>query len=273
MKHKLAPICLILTLLLSACGTAPTSTSDTSSQNQTELFKLQEQLDAANEQIAAMRDTNVQLQGQLNETERELEKAESRIDDLNRSLEAIYKSGNQAAIPGQFGMTASLDELDMKQAISAPDPNSDIEEIRVYDLPAYSAAYTTIGANMYIEVLAKVIAVPTWGEDMGCPSSWYLVRTTGLTGIGNVVWIPEGNLIPYTYDNMYSVTSPLHLRDGAVYYLDKSMTQPIDKPSDYISSIEFFIVEHLENGTTEVIGSGASVWVYTVDLVYPEPLE
>ncbi len=268
MKSKLVCTVLTLLLLLSACATAPQQDSPSDSAD-AEISELQTQFELANEQISMLRSENRQLQEQLSTAQSELEKRDSYIDDLNRELETIYRFGNQAGLPEQFRLTAYADELDMTQAITSLDPNGDIEEIRVYDLPAYSSVYTTIGANVYVEVMAKVIAVPTWGEDMGYQSSWYLVRTPGLTGIGQVVWIPEANLIPYTYENMYSIIWPVKLCEGAIYYRDKNMQQPVEKDTSWI---EFFISEHLDNGISQLTFSGAGpVYVYTADLVYPEP--
>ena len=207
MRKSQIKIILVLGVILcffSACATAPQQPLPSDSTNE-EISELQTQLTLANEQLSMLQSEKNQLREQLNTAQSELEKKNAHIDALNKNLETIYRFGNQAGLPEQFRLTAYADELDITQAVTALDSGGNIEEIRVYDLPAYSAVYTTISSNVYVEVMAKVMSVPTWGEDMGYPSYWYLVRTPGLTGIGQVVWIPDANLIPYTYENMYGI--------------------------------------------------------------------
>lgn len=242
---------------------------------QAKLEETAVQLSEAQAQIVEMREENIELESKLYHAERNLEESEAYICQLEDEINNLYKYGDEAVQPGQFRLISVLTELDMKQAISCYDAVGAEMDIRVYDLPSYAAStYTTIEPYVYLEVLAKVVSTSVWRDDYGDNSVWYLVHTPALNGVGNVVWIPENYLVEYTCENMYSITSPLHIQENATYYYDKNMKHPAEKDASHIGTIEFALIERLDNGTSLVSFNGGSpVWVYTADLVYPEPAE
>lgn len=256
----------VLIMTLPACGKTDQLSAD--------LEAAEEQIDSLLLQLDEAQENIDRLEGELDDTNTELGNYRNSLRGKEETLEMIYKFGAQAVMPGQFRMPGVALELDMQQGISCLDPNDPEAEIRIYDIPTFSnGVYTVISPSYYFDILAKVCTSYYLNGDVyEDESNWYLVAGPGFADTGSVYWIPEANVKEYTHENMYEVNC-VHLSKGAPYSLSENMSTLKYFDNEYRYEYDIGVMEQYDTGVSKVSSEGSVFYVYTKDLVYPEPLK
>lgn len=262
MKKSLYPlIFLIMMLILSSCSATGGSASVPTSS------------DAVTSQSSSAQDDEDSLYAQLEEAQEDLKNKDARIDYLEDQVQRLIdKYGIREVVDGQFRAILSFEECGIKQGISSPDPNFPEESIMVYDIPSrLKGVGMAYASDIYLEILAQVSATSI--EENYEQTVWYLVKGNSIEDCGNVFWIPAANVVEYTSENMYSIYGSVHVREGATFSRSKSMSNP-NPYSLELHEYDLGIIEQYDTGVSMVAFRGGGVlYVYTKDLVYPEPLK
>ena len=268
--RKCIGLLIVFIILLSGCGGVA---SDNGSE------ELRSRLETAQAELEEARSTISWLYGQYTDEKASVEElllVTQQQEELIASLNEKY--GGMEVINNGFRMYAQLEELDMRQAITCPDKNDPESGFRVYDMPSYyGSAYSNYTSNTYVEVHAKLSVASTSEENYGEESIWYLVSDGGHIssgGICNVYWVPASSLVEYTSENMHTITGGLQLREGAVASTNADMKDPEIYDESTVPPLEIYLLEQYDNGMSLISFSGlnAAYYVYTSDLVWPEPV-
>lgn len=256
----------VFIMTLPACGKTDQLSAD--------LEAAEEQIDSLLLQLDEAQENIDRLEEELNDTNTELGNYRNSLRGKEETLEMIYKFGAQAVMPGQFRMPGVALKLDMQQGISCLDPDDPEAEIRIYDIPTFSnGVYTVISPGYYFDILAKVCTSYYLNGDVyEDESNWYLVAGPGFADTGSVYWIPEANVKEYTHENMYEVNC-VHLSKGAPYSLSENMSTLKYFDNEYRYEYDIGVMEQYDTGVSKVSSEGSVFYVYTKDLVYPEPLK